>query len=97
MAEITSLELTAGVAIVSTAISLFSGFLPGLNDVLCDNGSSGMRGTLDFGQPTAAVATVSVGVVLSLLTKSIMPTVFSLGISAILWMIYEFAFRRVSL
>lgn len=94
MAQVSDLELTAGVAIVSTAISLFTGFLPGLSEVLQDDRSPGMRGSLDFGQPTAAVATTSVGVVLSLVTKSIMPTVFALGISAIMWFAYEFAFRR---
>lgn len=95
MAEISDLELTAGVAIVSTGLSLFTGFLPGLNEVLNDNCTDSMRGNLDFGQPTAAIATTSVGVVLSLVTKSIMPTVFALGISAIMWFAYEFAFRRV--
>jgi hypothetical protein len=95
MPELTSLELTAGVAIVSTAISVFGGFLPGLSDVLNDNCSDGMRSNLNFAQPTAAIATTSVGVVLSLVTKSIMPTVFAVGISAMLWLVYEFAFQRV--
>lgn len=94
MAQISDLELTAGVAIVSTAISLFTGFLPGLNDVLNDDCSPEMRGNLDFGQPTAAIATTSVGIVLSLVTKSIMPTIFALGISLLLYLTYEIAFRQ---
>lgn len=96
MSEITSLELTAGVAVVTTALSVFSGFLPGLNDVFSDQYSDSMRGALDFGQPTAAIATTSVGIALSFFTRSIMPTVFALGISAFMWFVYEFAFRRTS-
>lgn len=94
MAEISALELTAGTAVVSAAISVFGVCLPGLSEVLGDDRTAGMRSTLDFGQPAAAVATVSVGVVLSVFTKSLMPTVFALGISALLWLAYEFAFQR---
>lgn len=96
MAEISSLELTAGTAIVATGVSIFTQFLPGLNDVFNDDGTAGMRGTLDFGQPAAALATVSVGVVLSFVSKSIMPTVFALGISFALYIAYELAFRRTA-
>jgi hypothetical protein len=95
MSEISSIELTAGTAIVATAVSMFACCLPGLHDVLQDNSSTGMRETLNFGQSTAAIATTSIGVVLSVFTKSLMPTIFALGISALLWFVYEFAFRRV--
>lgn len=94
MPDVSSLELTAGTAIVATAVSIFSCCLPGLNDVLHDNSSGGMRDTLNFGQTTAAIATTSIGIVLSIFTKSLMPTIFALGISAMLWFVYEFAFRR---
>lgn len=96
MTQISDLELTTGVAIVSIAIPLFTGFLPGMADVLGDNCSDGMQSNLDFGRSTATIATASVGIVLSLFTKSIMPTVFAIGISVLLWGAYEFAFRRVA-
>lgn len=95
MAELSTLELEAGVAIVAAGISMFGGFLPGLSDLLGDAQTDGMRGCLDFGQPAAALATVAVGVVLSFATKSIMPTLFALGISAALWLVYELAFQRM--
>jgi peptidoglycan biosynthesis protein MviN/MurJ (putative lipid II flippase) len=95
MAQISDLELTTGVAIVSIAIPLFTGFLPGLSEVLGDNCSDDMQSNLDFGRATATVSTLSVGVVLSLFTKSIMPTLFAFGISFMLWGAYEIAYRRV--
>jgi hypothetical protein len=96
MAQISDLELTTGVAIVSIAIPLFTGFLPGMSEVLGDDCSDGMQSNLDFGRSTAAVSTLSVGIVLSLFTRSLMPTIFAIGISVLLWGVYEFAFRRVA-
>lgn len=94
MSEISSLELTAGVAVVATAISAFSAFCPPMSSVLLDSRSATTRKAVDFGQNAAAVATLSAGVVLSFVSSSPMPLVFALAIAFGLSFAYEFAFRR---
>lgn len=95
MAELSSLELTAGVAVIATALSMMTSCIPDMDDVLLDGQTGAMRGILDFGLPTTTIATTSVGVVLSFFTRSIMPTIFALGISAAVWAAYEIAFKKV--
>lgn len=92
--ELSSLELTAAVAVVSTGISVFATFCPDLPKVLADNRSHSVKSELSFGQNAAVVATVSVGTVLSFITKSPMPLVFAIAIAALMTFAYEFAFRK---
>lgn len=94
MSDVSSLELTAGVAVVATAISAFSAFCPPMADVLKDSRSTTTRKAVDFGQNAAAVATLSAGVVLSFVSHSPMPLVFAIAIAFGLSFAYEFAFRR---
>ncbi|ARK07710.1 hypothetical protein Toil_gp27 [Rhodococcus phage Toil] len=93
MAELSSLELTAATAVVSTAVAVFSTMCPPMQDVLGSQ-SDTTRKMVSFGQNAGAVATVSVGLVLSWITRSPMPAVFGIGISMLVMFAYEYAFRR---
>lgn len=93
MREVTSLELTAGTAVVSTALSVFVAFMPSILDVLHDPGSTDMRRAVSFGQDTGTVSTLTVGILLTALTRSPLPLVFAVGVSALMWLAYEYAYR----
>lgn len=94
MAEVSSLGLTTSVAVVSAGLGVFTCFMPELSDVLSDRQSNEMAGKVTFGASTAAVATVSIGAVLSYLTHTWSPIVSALGITVILYAAYRFAYQR---
>lgn len=94
MAEISSTALTAGTAVTSFGLAAFVSFMPELKDVLGDNGSSQVKSECRIGAATGAVATLSVGMVMTYLTKSLVPLFVALGISAIMYAVYEFAYKR---
>lgn len=93
MSEVSSLEVTAGVAVVATALSAFATFCPPMSDVLHGTDERTRR-TLDFGQNAGAVATVATGVVLAWVTRSPMPLAVSIALGIGITFAYEFAFRR---
>lgn len=93
MTDVGSLELTAGVAVVATALSAFSAFCPPMTDVVNDHGMA-HRAAVDFGQSAGAIATVSVGAVLAFLTHNPMPLVVAIAIGFLVAFAYEFALRK---
>lgn len=94
MAEISSTALTAGTAVASLGLSAFASFMPELREVMNDDHSPDMKNECRFGATSSAVATLSVGVVLAYLTKSLVPVFVALGISAILFAVYDFAYQK---
>lgn len=96
MSDVSSLGMTAAVAVVATGLTAFSTFCPNMPDVLADGRSPAVRRAVDFGQNAASLATLAVGLVLAYITRSPMPIVFALGLAFAASFAYEFAFRRTA-
>lgn len=93
MAELSSLEITVAIGVVATALSAFPAFCPPMSDVLHHTDDKTRR-AVEFGQNAGAIATLATGAVLSWVSRSPMPLVIALGISAAIAYAYEFAFQR---
>lgn len=93
MREVSSLELTAGTAVISVAVSMMAACSPNINDVLSDvTGTT--RAGVDFGQQATAVATVSVGLLLAYATGSLIPVLYAFAIAFGMSLVYEYAYRK---
>lgn len=92
--EISPNALTAGIAVMSAGLTTFTGLMPSLRDVLDDSTSISMRERIDFGRNASSVATLSSGVVFTLVTKSVVPLVYSVGITVLMWGVFELAYRK---